>query len=184
MTLVRTQKITYGTRLDMVTTQEVQLTNPVVGATTKRMQTRFSMSASWRWKLSSMAVRIGIRKLNVSQPRDNAPVVLFGGSMPVACSTSALTGQDGSLYYTPSATKWCLLDFTDFPAGTSITVPSQHDSVSATLWSSQKKAAIYVMSSVKPRSITLLPKQRIRFLFQPLRWHCHYFDSVRWCHRG
>ena len=47
--------------------------------------------------------------------------------MPVACSTSALTGQDGSLYYTPSATKFCLLDFTDFPAGTSITVPAQHD---------------------------------------------------------
>ena len=47
--------------------------------------------------------------------------------MPVACSTSALTGQDGSLYYTPSATKFCLLDYTDFPAGTSITVPAQHD---------------------------------------------------------
>ena len=47
--------------------------------------------------------------------------------MPVACSTSALTGADGSLYYTPAATKWCLLDNTDFPAGTAITVPSQHD---------------------------------------------------------
>lgn len=47
--------------------------------------------------------------------------------MPVACSTSALTGQDGSLYYTPSATKFCLLDYTDFPAGTAITVPAQHD---------------------------------------------------------
>ena len=47
--------------------------------------------------------------------------------MPVACSTSALTGQDGSLYYTPSATKFCLLDFTDFPAGDKITVPAQHD---------------------------------------------------------
>jgi len=35
--------------------------------------------------------------------------------------------MDGSLYYTPAATKWCLLDFTDFPAGTSITVPIQHD---------------------------------------------------------
>ena len=35
--------------------------------------------------------------------------------MPVACSTSALTGQDGSLYYTPAGTKWCLLaaDFDD-----------------------------------------------------------------------
>ena len=47
--------------------------------------------------------------------------------MPVACSTSALTGQDGSLYYTPSATKFCLLDFTDFPAGDAITVPATHD---------------------------------------------------------
>ena len=47
--------------------------------------------------------------------------------MPVACSTSALTGQDGSLYYTPAGTKWCLLDFTDFPAGADITVPAKHD---------------------------------------------------------
>ena len=47
--------------------------------------------------------------------------------MPVACSTSALTGQDGSLYYTPAGTKFCLLDHTDFPAGATITVPSQND---------------------------------------------------------
>ena len=47
--------------------------------------------------------------------------------MPVACSSSALTGQDGSLYYTPAATEFCLLDFTDFPAGTEITVPVKHD---------------------------------------------------------
>lgn len=47
--------------------------------------------------------------------------------MPVACSTSALTGQDGSLYYTPAATKFCLKDYTDFPAGSDITVPAQHD---------------------------------------------------------
>ena len=47
--------------------------------------------------------------------------------MPVACSTSALTGQDGSLYYTPSATKFCLLDFTDFPDGDDILVPVTHD---------------------------------------------------------
>jgi len=47
--------------------------------------------------------------------------------VPVACSNSALTGQDGSLYYTPAATKWCLLDFTDFPAGTDIIVPAKHD---------------------------------------------------------
>ena len=47
--------------------------------------------------------------------------------MPVACSTSALTGQDGSLYYTPAGTKFCLLDNTDFPIGSAITVPVQHD---------------------------------------------------------
>jgi len=47
--------------------------------------------------------------------------------MPVACSTSALTGQDGSLYYTPAGTEFCLHDNEDFPAGTNITVPVQHD---------------------------------------------------------
>ena len=47
--------------------------------------------------------------------------------MPVACSTSALTGQDGSLYYTPAGTKWCLLaaDFDD--TGNTITVDARHD---------------------------------------------------------
>ena len=47
--------------------------------------------------------------------------------MPVACSTSALTGQEGSIFFQPAGTEFCLLDFTDFPAGTSITVPSQND---------------------------------------------------------
>ena len=49
--------------------------------------------------------------------------------MPVACSTSALTGQEGSIYFKPAGTKFCLLDNTDFPAGSPavITVPSQHD---------------------------------------------------------
>ena len=47
--------------------------------------------------------------------------------MPVACSTSALTGQDGSLYYTPAGTKWCLLaaDFDD--TGNTIQVDTRHD---------------------------------------------------------
>ena len=47
--------------------------------------------------------------------------------MPVACSTSALTGQDGSLYYTPAGTKWCLLaaDFDD--TGSTIAVDPRHD---------------------------------------------------------
>ena len=47
--------------------------------------------------------------------------------MPVACSTSALTGQEGSIFFQPAGTEFCLLDFTDFPAGTSITVPSSND---------------------------------------------------------
>lgn len=47
--------------------------------------------------------------------------------MPVACSTSALTGQDGALYYTPAGTKWCLLA-ADFSSGDqTITVDSRHD---------------------------------------------------------
>ena len=47
--------------------------------------------------------------------------------MPVSCSSSAFTGSDGSLFYTPAATKFCLLDYTDFPAGDKITVPAKHD---------------------------------------------------------
>ena len=47
--------------------------------------------------------------------------------MPIACSSSALTGRSGSVYYTPSATDFCLLDYTDFPAGSAITVPATHD---------------------------------------------------------
>lgn len=47
--------------------------------------------------------------------------------MPVACSSQSLTGQEGSIYFSPSGTKWCLQDFADFPAGTDITVPSGSD---------------------------------------------------------
>lgn len=47
--------------------------------------------------------------------------------MPVACSTSALTGSDGALYYTPAGTKFCLEDYVDFPVGAPIIVPAQHD---------------------------------------------------------
>ena len=46
--------------------------------------------------------------------------------MPVACSTSALTGQEGSIFFQPAGTDYCLLDHTDFPAGTHITVPASH----------------------------------------------------------
>jgi hypothetical protein len=47
--------------------------------------------------------------------------------MPVACNTSALTGQEGSIYFKPAGTQFCLLDHTDFPAGTDITVPTEND---------------------------------------------------------
>ena len=47
--------------------------------------------------------------------------------MPVACNTSALTGQDGAVFFKPAGTQFCLLDYTDFPAGTAITVPSDND---------------------------------------------------------
>jgi hypothetical protein len=47
--------------------------------------------------------------------------------MPVACSSSVLTGVDGSIYFEPAGTQYCLLDHTDFSAGTSITVPAGND---------------------------------------------------------
>jgi len=47
--------------------------------------------------------------------------------VPIACSQTVLTGQDGSIYFQPSATQFCLKDWTDFPAGDDITVPSEND---------------------------------------------------------
>lgn len=47
--------------------------------------------------------------------------------MPVACSSTVLTGVDGSIYFEPAGTQFCLLDHTDFPAGADITVPSDND---------------------------------------------------------
>ena len=47
--------------------------------------------------------------------------------MAIACSSSALTGQSGSVYYTPAATEFCLEDFSDFPAGDDISVPAGND---------------------------------------------------------
>ena len=47
--------------------------------------------------------------------------------MPVACNTSALTGQEGSIFFKPAGTQFCLLDYTDFPAGTEIKVPTEND---------------------------------------------------------
>ena len=47
--------------------------------------------------------------------------------MPVACNTSALTGQEGSIFFKAAGTKFCLLDYTDFPSGADITVPAEND---------------------------------------------------------
>lgn len=46
--------------------------------------------------------------------------------MPIACSSQALTGQEGSIYFKPAGTQYCLTA-ADFPAGTVITVPSSND---------------------------------------------------------
>ena len=86
--------------------------------------------------------------------------------MPVACSTSALTGQDGSLYYTPAGTKWCLLaaDFDD--SGNTITVDARHDfrvgdpvtfavEGTATLDTGLKAAQSYKIATVAANKITL-----------------------------
>jgi hypothetical protein len=40
---------------------------------------------------------------------------------------TSLTGQDGLVMFSPAGTHWCLKDHTDFPAGTSITVPADAD---------------------------------------------------------
>jgi len=47
--------------------------------------------------------------------------------MPVACSQTAISGQEGSVFFKPAGTSFCLLDFTDFSAGTSISVPGEND---------------------------------------------------------
>ena len=46
--------------------------------------------------------------------------------MPVACSSNALTGSSGAVYYTPAGTKACLLA-ADFADTGKITVTSQND---------------------------------------------------------
>ena len=47
--------------------------------------------------------------------------------MPLSCSSSVLTGADGLVTFKPAGGNACLLDYTDFPAGTSITVPGSTD---------------------------------------------------------
>ena len=48
--------------------------------------------------------------------------------MPVACGNTVLTGDSGSVAFTPAGTYICLLDFTDFPTADPglITLPSGH----------------------------------------------------------
>lgn len=48
--------------------------------------------------------------------------------MPVSCSQSVLTGQEGSVWFKPAGTQHCLLDLTDFPSGSAfVKVPVTHD---------------------------------------------------------
>ena len=48
--------------------------------------------------------------------------------MPIACSQTVLTGQDGSIWFAPAATQFCLLDNGDFPKGSAdINVPADND---------------------------------------------------------
>lgn len=47
--------------------------------------------------------------------------------MPIACGQSTLSGADGLVTFKPAGTEFCLLDFTDFPSGSDITVPSDND---------------------------------------------------------
>jgi len=48
--------------------------------------------------------------------------------MPVACGNTVLTGDSGSVAFTPAGTYACLLDYTDFPTADPgvITLPSGH----------------------------------------------------------
>lgn len=47
--------------------------------------------------------------------------------MPVSCSTSTLTGSSGAVYFTPAATRFCLLAADFSQADNSITVGSNND---------------------------------------------------------
>ena len=46
--------------------------------------------------------------------------------MPVACSTSVLSGAEGLITFTPAGTQFCLVA-ADLPAGNLVTVPANHD---------------------------------------------------------
>ena len=45
----------------------------------------------------------------------------------ISCSSTALTGQEGAIYFQPAGTQFCLSDFSDFPAGDEIKVPVDQD---------------------------------------------------------
>jgi hypothetical protein len=46
--------------------------------------------------------------------------------VPLSCSTSVLTGVDGSIQFQPAGTQYCLTA-TDLPVGNLVTVPADHD---------------------------------------------------------
>jgi len=46
--------------------------------------------------------------------------------VPIACSTSALTGAEGLIQFQPAGTQFCLTG-ADLPAGNLVTVPANHD---------------------------------------------------------
>jgi hypothetical protein len=86
--------------------------------------------------------------------------------MPVACSQTVLSGVDGSVAITPAATSFCLLDYSDFPAGGAIKLPLGHDfrpgdpvqfSVegNAKLDSALAAATVYHVLSVTPEGMTI-----------------------------
>jgi len=87
--------------------------------------------------------------------------------MPVACSTSTLTGSSGAVYFTPAATRFCLLA-ADFNSGdNTITVGANNDyrvgdpvvfSVegTATLDSGLTAGQSYVIETVVGAEITLV----------------------------
>ena len=86
--------------------------------------------------------------------------------MPIACSQSVLTGQEGAIYFQPAGTQFCLRDFADFPVGDSISVPTDHDYAlgdpvvfaeegSAVLDSALSAGVTYVIVAKTPNTITV-----------------------------
>ena len=86
--------------------------------------------------------------------------------MPVACGGSVLTGADGLVEFSPAGVNQCLLDNTDFPAGTAITMPAGHgfkagDPIafvaegSATLDSKLTASQEYVVAASGPASVSV-----------------------------